>query len=91
MWSDDEDWLENFIKAFLLALPSKVADADNNLVTIRASRAVRKGFETKMVEVFKRRSNAIYINFVGMLCSDEDVPLITDVNIKDGVDYKENS
>lgn len=89
VWSDNEDWLESFVKTFLLALPNKVADADNNLVTIAASRAVRGGFEKKTVEVFKKRSNALHINFIGMLCSDQDIPFITDVNLKDGVDYKE--
>jgi hypothetical protein len=91
VWSDDEAWLETFVKAFLLALPGKVADDDNNLVTIAASRAVRGGFESKTVEVFKKRSNALHISFVGLLCDDQDVPLITDVNLKDGVDYKEQS
>ncbi|OQY20080.1 MAG: hypothetical protein B6I36_02225 [Desulfobacteraceae bacterium 4572_35.1] len=91
VWADNKIWLESFVKAFLLALPNKVADGDNNLVTISASRAVRGGFESKAVEVFKKRSNALHINFIGMLCSDQDIPLITDVNLKDGVDYKEQS
>ena len=82
---DDEDWLETFVKAFILAMPHKTADSGNNLVTIQTTRAVRAGFGYKMVEVFKKRSNTLHITFTGMLCRDDQLPLIRDVNIIDGV------
>ena len=82
---DDEAWLETFVKDFILAMPHKSADSDNNLVTIQTTRAVRGGFGYKMVEVFKKRSNALHITFTGMLCRDDQLPLIRDVNIVDGV------
>lgn len=88
--ADDEAWLESFVVEFLSALPHKTADADGNLVTVTAHRAVRGGFGTRTVEVFTKRSNALHIMFEGMICRDEEIPLILDVNIKDGVTYKED-
>ncbi|MCP4162594.1 MAG: hypothetical protein GY760_21210 [Deltaproteobacteria bacterium] len=79
--SDDEAWLAQFTKSFLLSLPHKIADEENNLVKIEANKAVRSGFTTKMVEVFKKRSNALHIKFKGMLCEDLEYPAITDINI----------
>lgn len=87
--SNDETWLESFVGRFLSELPRKTADPQNNLIVIEAQKAVRKGFESKMVEVFKKRSTALHIRFKGMVCKDERVPLIRDVNIKDNTTYKE--
>lgn len=87
--SNDEAWLESFARRFLVELPRKAADPDNNLVTIAATRAVRGGFQSRTVDVFKRRSNALYISFKGMVCKDRDVPLIRDINFKDPVNYEE--
>lgn len=83
--ADDEAWLERFIRDFLLAMPHKTADGDGNLITVVADRAVLGGFEGKMVEAFKRRSSAVHVTVTGMLCKDTDVPLVTDVNLVDGV------
>ena len=88
--SNDENWLEEFVGKFLLALPYKTAAPDNNLVAIRVSRAIRGGFGKRTVEVFKKRSNALHIIFAGMICQDTERALITDVNIKDGTKYNEN-
>lgn len=87
--SNDEIWLETFVEALLLELPRKTATPDNDLVVISAARAVRGGFGTRAVEVFKKRSNALHITFDGMICKDSDVPLITDVNLTDNMTYKE--
>lgn len=89
--SNDEDWLETFVNKFLVELPHKVATPENDLVTVWATRAVRGGFGKRTVEVFKKRSNALHITFKGMICKNEEVPLITDVNIKDGIQYQETA
>jgi len=89
--SNDEDWLETFVNTFLVELPHKVATPENDLVTVEATRAVRGGFGKRTVEVFKKRSNALHITFKGMICKDREVPLITDVNIKDGTEYQEST
>ncbi len=86
--SEDEDWLELFVKKFLLSLPRKTVDEKNNLIVVKADRAVRGGFQSRMVEVFKRRSNALIITFTGMICEDAEVPLIRDVNVRDGITHK---
>jgi len=83
--ADNEEWLEQFFKIFILGLPGKTADAGGNLVTVRPYRAERGGFESKMVEVFVKRSIPVWITFAGGLYRDDQVPLITDINIKDGV------
>ncbi|MGE4297530.1 MAG: hypothetical protein AB7E47_05820 [Desulfovibrionaceae bacterium] len=83
--ADDPDWLAIFVDAFIRAMPHKTADADNNLVTVKVNKAVRGGFALKTVEVFARRSAALHISVEGMLCEDEEVPLIRDVNLVDGV------
>ena len=82
--SDNEEWLEAFIPQFLAALPSKIADENGNLVTVRAVKAERQGYGTRLVEVFKKRVASIHITVSGMVCNDQDIPLITDVNIVDG-------
>ena len=80
--SDDENWLAGFVKDFLINLPSKIADQDDNLVTVRANKAIRSGFESKTVEVFKKRSNALHIIFTGMICRDETQPLIREIDLR---------
>lgn len=83
--ADNEAWLEQFFKDFIVGLPGKIADAGGNLVTVRPYRAERGGFESKLVEVFVKRSIPVWITFAGGLYRDDQVPLITDINIKDGV------
>lgn len=87
--SDDELWLAGFVELFLVALPGKVADPNNNLVTIEAHKAVRGGFETKIVEVFKKKSMVLHINFKGMICRDEEIPLIKKVDLVSGASYRQ--
>ncbi len=82
---DRESGLDRFVLDFLLELPRKAANNDNDLVVIEAFKAVRGGFGSRMVEGFTRRSCAVHINFTGMVCRDEEIPLITDVNLVDGV------
>jgi hypothetical protein len=82
---DDETWLAAFAKDLLLQLPRKTANDTGDLVEIEAFKAERGGFGTRMVEAFIKRSVALHINFTGMVCADEEVPLITDVNLVDGV------
>jgi hypothetical protein len=82
---DNEAWLAAFFKDLLLQLPRKVANDDGDLVKIEAFKAERGGFGTRMVEAFVKRSVALHVNFTGMVCADEEVPLITDVNLVDGV------
>jgi hypothetical protein len=89
--SNDEAWLETFVNKLLVELPHKVAGSENDLIIIEATRAVRGGFGTRTVEVFKKRSNALHITFKGMICKDNEVPLITDVNIKDGTEYQSSA
>ena len=86
--SDDEAWLAQFANDFIVALPKKTSDGSNNLITVTAAKAVRGGFEYKMVEAFVKRSNTIHIVFKGMITKDEDIPLSKEVNLKDNVDYK---
>lgn len=86
--ADDEAWLAQFSNDFIVALPKKTSDSSNNLVTVTASKAVRGGFEYKMVEAFVKRSNTIHVVFAGMSSKDEDIPLILDVNVEDSVTYQ---
>jgi len=87
--AEDEEWLADFVPAFLLALPARTADADNNLVRVEAYRATLGGFNRKTVEVFRRRAAALHLRFSGMLCRDETLPLIREINIKDGLTVQE--
>ena len=72
----------------MLALPKQVADADNNRVTIAASKAVRGGFFSRLVEPLPERSCAIHVAFTGCLCRDETKPWIKDVTINDPMTIK---
>ncbi|MEG6551883.1 hypothetical protein V6C53_16765 [Desulfocurvibacter africanus] len=86
--AEDEEWLEAFVPAFLLALPARTADADNNLLRVEAFRASLGGFDKKRVEVFRKRMAALHLRFTGMLCRDEELPLVRELNIKDGLTFK---
>lgn len=86
--SDDEQWLEDATLNFLSALPRRVADSQNNLVGVMATKAEMGGFTSKIVEVFKKRTSAIHIEFTGMICRDQDVPLIREVNLVDNISTK---
>jgi len=83
--ADNEGWLEQFFKDFITGLPGKTVDAAGNLVTVAPYRAERGGFESKLVKVFTRRSIPVWITFKGGIYRDEQVPLITDVNLLNGV------
>lgn len=80
--SDDEAWLAEFVRDFIVSMPLKRADAENNMVKIRVEKATRGGFKRKMVEVFTKRSNCLHITFEWMLCKDTDLPLIREVQFK---------
>lgn len=86
--SDDEESLSTLTNGIITAIPTKTADADNNLVVITASKAVRGGFGYRIAEPLIKRSNALYIIFTGMITKDEDIPMILDVNIKDNTSYR---
>ncbi|VVS92743.1 hypothetical protein [Desulfoluna spongiiphila] len=77
--SDDESWLDAFVNAFIVTMPPKRADADNNLVQIRVEKATREGFTGNRTEVFVRRSNSLHLTFEWMLCKETDLPLIRKV------------
>jgi len=87
--TEDDNELETFMVLFISALPHKTSDSDGNLVTVTANRAVRGGLESRLVEVFSKRSNAIYLTFSGMIFRDDELPLIREVNFADGVSYEE--
>ena len=79
--SDDPEWAEEFVAAFLRALPRRMADAESNLVKVEAFRAVRGGYEGRMVEVFVRRRVTIHVRLTGMIHVDTAVPHITGMDI----------
>lgn len=85
--SDDENILSSFVREFIVNVPRKIADDAGNLVTIEINKAVRGGFGSRTVEVFKKRSNAVYIHFEGMICKDVEEVLITEVDVKSGVTF----
>ena len=79
--SEDPDWVEVAYRRYILALPRKVGDSNNDLVVVTANRAVRSGFVSGLVDVGRRRSNAVYVVFRGMISRDESVPWIRDAHI----------
>jgi len=83
----EEDELEPLVRALLVSMPHRTSDSDNNLVTVKANQAVRSGFGHRMVKGLPkdRYANTLHIVFSGMICRDTDIPLIRNVNIKDGV------
>lgn len=86
--TEDGDSLETMSRAFLLALPKSAPDADGNLVTIRADKAVRGGFNSRVAEPLPERSCAIHVSFAGWLCRDESTPWIKQVTFNDPVTFK---
>ncbi len=86
--TEDGDSLESMSRAFLLALPKQTADADGNLVTIRADKAVRGGFNSRVADPIPERSCAIHVAFGGFLCRDDSKPWIKAVTFNDPVNLK---
>ena len=86
--TSDGDSLDTMSRALLLALPKQVADADNNLVTIRADKAVLGGFLNRIADPLPERSCAIHVAFAGTLCRDESTPWIKQVTFNDPVILK---
>ena len=83
--AETEAETEEFLAAFLLALPHKTADEDNNLLLVVGEKAERKGFETRLVEPLPEKEAAIWIKFTGGLYQDLEIPLIREVNLVDGI------
>lgn len=77
--------VESLARTFLLALPRCLADAQGNVVRVRAQRATRGGYAARMVEAMPTRTVSVHVAFVGMVTRDEEIPLILDVNLVDGM------
>lgn len=79
--SENPDWVEDAYRRYILALPRKVGDSNNDLVVVTANRAVRGGFVSGLVDVGRRRSNAVYVVFRGLISRDEPVPWVREARI----------
>lgn len=79
--AEDEAWIEDFCRRLPLALPGQTADSDGNAVRITARRAERGGYTYGSVQVERKLSNALYVDFSGYACEDRDTPWIKDVTI----------
>ena len=79
--------LEPLVLGLLTAMPHTAGDFDNNLLTVKASRAVRAGFGHQLVTGLPtdRFENALHLVFAGMICRDTEIPLIRNLHIKDGI------
>jgi hypothetical protein len=71
----------------MIALPGKTVDSDGNLVVVKPYKAERGGYLYRMVEPMVKRSIPVYISFEGGIYRDDQIPLITEVNLVDGVTY----
>lgn len=80
--------IEQLYRGFVTSLPRAVVDGDGNRVAVKAQKAVRGGFVSKIVAVSEERSVVVYITFIGGLYKDEDVPLIDDFNLVDGITHQ---
>ncbi len=77
--------LDALSDALLLALPDQVADANGNLVTVKAHKAVRGGFLTRIADPIPERSCAVHVAFAGYLCRDVSAPWIKTVTFNDPI------
>lgn len=79
--SNDDTWLNEFSRRFVAALPKRVTDENGYPITVTVDQAEYGGFSRRMVEVFKKRSKTFHVMFTGMLISETEIPLISDVEI----------
>ncbi|MHC1750929.1 hypothetical protein [Humidesulfovibrio sp.] len=77
--AEDEAWIEEFCRRFPLTLPGQTADPDGNAVRITARRAERGGYSYGSVQLERKLSNALYVDFSGFACEDRDTPWIRSV------------
>ncbi len=77
--AEDEAWIEDFCRRFPLALPGQLADPDSNAVRVTARRAERGGYSYGSVQLERKLSNALYVDFSGFTCEDRDTPWIRSV------------
>lgn len=83
--TEDGDSLDALVRGVLLALPGRTADPDGNLVTVTASKTVRGGFLSRLVEPLPERSSALHVAFAGFLCRDVSQPWIKHVTFNDPI------
>ena len=81
--TEDAGSLEAMSAALLLGLPARTADAAGNLVTVTASKAVRGGFASRLVDPLPERSCALHVAFEGILCRDVSRPWIKTITFND--------
>ena len=74
--------VESLYKAFILALPVRTSDGDNNLVTVNVERLERGGFESQLVEVMGQRDVSLLITFEGGIYQDSEIPWVKEVDVK---------
>lgn len=79
--AEEEAWIEDFCRRFPLVLPGQTADPDGNAVRITVRRAERGGYSYGSVQLERKLSNALYVDFAGYACEDRDTPWIKEVVI----------
>lgn len=83
---DAENWLAQFCRTFVAALPRGGNDTAGNWVVVRASKATQsrplvKRVGTSEIRVMERLSTLYQIQFTGRITVDETVSLIPDAII----------
>lgn len=84
--ADDEAWLDGFCPVFVAALPRGVNDARGLWVAVRVQRAEFQGYAERrvgnaVVAPFTKRSRLFTIDFTWRVATEEEVRLLTDINI----------
>ncbi|HCG05170.1 MAG TPA: hypothetical protein DEV75_09570, partial [Desulfovibrio sp.] len=84
--ADDEAWLDGFCPAFVAALPRGLNDARGLWVAVRVQRAEFQGYAERrvgnaVVAPFTKRSRLFTIDFTWRVATEEEVRLLTDINI----------
>lgn len=80
--AETEEEAETLYKKFLLAIPRRTQDNDNNLVVVSVDKLERGGYETKLVEVMAQREIVLSITFEGGIYQDYEIPLIREVDVR---------
>lgn len=85
----DQNRLDALCRGFLLALPGKARDSYGNTVRVKAGKAVRKGYTFASIRIEEKPTQAIHVNFSGIVHEDVDTGAITRITLHPDYEVKQ--
>lgn len=79
--AESQDFVETFVRNFIVDMPSRITDTNNNTVAVTVQKAERQGYEKKIVKVRPVVEIGLYLTFTYILFWDQVMPMIGEVKL----------